>query len=322
MNLESFDGVALARAHGSSSRWRVIDSFRGAMTDMPRLLKVAQTALVLGCLAVPSTVSADNILFARVSSGSYVADGAQLVGFLTADGHTVDYVDLSAVVVTDFSGYSQVWVYDLVTGADNSATQLANYANIANWYNGLTDKNLITDGRIISSAPFWTSSGGFPAEDAWIQNYAAQLSLAGGGLVLGTDHDVYQSGINNINNLIGINPFSGFFGEYPTSQAQVDVLSPLYVPIGPCNADITLACINDNSTTGFAPTGAQPNGQFLTPVAYHGTTSTAFGNAAVSTTFGSETFPDPHTSVPEPASLLLLGSGLAALARRRFKSRA
>ena len=287
---------------------------------MARLLKVAQAVLVLGCLAVPNTVSADNILFARVSSDTYVGDGQSLVDFLTNGGHTVDYVDLNAAVITDFSGYNQVWVYDLVTGADNSANQNANYANIANWYNNLTDKNLITDGRIISSAPFWTGSGGFPGEQAWIQSYAAQLSLAGGGLVLGTDHDVYQSGINTINSLIGINPFSGFFGQFPTSQAQVDVLSPLYVPIGPCVADITLACINDNSTTGFVPTGMQPNGQFLTPVAYHGTTSTAFGNAAVSTTFGSETFPEP-TPVPEPASLLLVGGGLAALARRRLKSR-
>jgi hypothetical protein len=292
-----------------------------ALTYMPKLFKVVPTVLVLGCLAIPATASAANILFARVGAGHYVADGAQLVGFLTDAGHTVDYVDLSAGVITDFSAYSQVWVYDLVDQPDNSATQNANYANIANWYNGLTAKNLITDGRIISSAPFWTSAGGFPAENAWIQNYATQLALHGGGLVLGTDHDVYQSGINTINALIGINPFSGFFGSFPTSQAQVDALSPLYVAIGPCVAAPALPCINDNSTTGFVPTGIQPNGQFLTPVAYHGTTSTAFANAAVSTTFGSVTFPDP-TIVPEPASLLLLGSGLAAVARRRYKSRA
>ena len=289
-----------------------------AVTHMPRILRTVQTVLVLGCLVVPTTTSAATILFGRVGSSSYVTDGAQLVGFLTAAGHTVDYVDLSATVVSDFSSYSQVWVYDLVVGADNGANQVANYMNIANWYNGLTDRNLITDGRIISSAPTWTSAGGFAPEDAWIQNYAAQLELNGGGLVLGTDHDVFQDGINTINSLIGINPFSGFFGNFPTSQAQVDDLSPLYVAIGPCVAAPALPCINDNSTTGFVPTGVQPNGQFLTPVAYHGTTSTAFGNAAVSTTFGSQTFPTP---IPEPASLLLLGSGLAVAARRRFKSR-
>lgn len=61
-------------------------------------------------------------------------------------------------------------------------------------------------------------------------------------------------------------------------------------------------CINDNTSTSFAPTGEQPNGLFLTPVAYHGSTSSAFENAAVASTIGSPTF----SSVPEPS--LLLGS--------------
>lgn len=261
-------------------------------------------------LGTASPTAAAEILFARVGSSSYVADGASLVGFLTAAGHNVTYVDLSAAIISDFTPYSQVWVYDLVTGPDDNANQLANYTNIANWYNGLADQNLIVDGRIISSGPDWTPGG----EPAWIQNYATQLASVGGGMVLGTDHDVFQSGINSINALIGINPFSGFF---PGPQATVDPNSPLHVPsLNPCAAAPSQQCINDNSTTGFVPTGLQLNGQFLTPVAYHGTTSTAFNNAAVSSTFQSPTFP-----VPEPGILLLVGAGFAAVARRRLHHR-
>lgn len=275
----------------------------------------ALTAFTLGVfvavLATPGTGHAASILFAFVDNDPpYVTDGQQLAAMIGAAGHTVQQRFLDAAVYNDYANFSQVWVYDLfATGPDNDATQMANYQNIANWYNGLTNRNLILDGRIISSAPFWTAAGGFPAEDPWIQNYAEQLDNRGGGLVLGTDHDVFQTGINEINNLIGINPFTGFFGTFPTSQAQVDAASPLYVPIGPCAGAPGLACINDNSTTGFAPAGLQPNGQFLTPVAYHGTVSTAFDNAAVSATFSSPTFP-----APEPSMLFLLGIAAAAAA--------
>ena len=274
------------------------------------LRRLLHAVVVAACVMAPGPASAASILFARVGSTTYVADGQNLVNFQTTAGHTVSYVDLNTTVVTDFSPYSQVWVYDLVTGANNSANQMANYQNIANWYNGLADKNLITDGRIISSAgTLWGN------EPAWIQNYAAQLEGAGGGMVLGTDHDAYQGGINTINALININPFTGFFFQ-PPYEAVVDPLSPLYVASLPaCTSDPLQQCIDDSSSTGFVPTGLQPNGQFLTPVAYHGTLSTAFSNAAVSTTFASPTFP-----VPEPTTLVLLGSGLL-LARRRLRQR-
>jgi hypothetical protein len=282
------------------------------VTHAAKLFSVLQALLMLACLAVPNTASAASILFGRVGSSSYVIDGGQLVQFLIDGGNTVDYVDLSAGVISDFSGYSQVWVYDLVTGPDNSPTQTANYANIANWYNGLADKNLIVDGRIISSGPNWVAGG----EPEWIQNYAAQLDAAGGGLLLGTDHFEFHDGINSINALIGINPFTGFFGG---PQAVVDPLSPLFIAsLLPCAGNPAEQCINDNSTTGFVPTGLQPNGQFLTPVAYHGTVAGAFDNAAVAGTFASETFP---SDVPEPSTLILLGTGVIAAGVRRYRRR-
>ena len=146
---------------------------------------------------------------------------------------------------------------------------------------------------------------------------AVAVAVSVSAAALGTACRSQSSAVEAKNlSLIGNNPFSGFFGSFPTSQAQVDTLSPLYVAIGACVGAPALACINDNSTTGFVPTGAQPNGQFLTPVAYHGTTSTAFANAAVSATFESPTFP-----VPEPGALFLVGAALAAAARRRFNSR-
>lgn len=283
---------------------------------MPRLNALKST-LLIALLTLPGTAGATEILFAFVeNSGSYVGDGQQLAGMVDAlPGFNVTQRFLDAGVYDDYANFDQVWVYDLVVGDNNSATQAANYTNIANWYNGLASQSLIVDGRIISSAPNWTNAGGFPAEDAWIQNYAVQLDDAGGGLVLGTDHDVFQGGINEINAQINIGLFSGFFGAYPTSQAQVDLLSPLYVPIGACAAAPALPCINDNSTTGFAPAGLQPNGQFLTPAAYHGTVSTAFENAAVASSFSSPTFPAP---APATLGLIVLGlMGIGAGRRRR-----
>jgi len=258
---------------------------------------------------LPGAAGATEVLFAFVDYGSYAANGLQLAGMIASlAGFNVTQRSLDTAVYSDFGNFDQIWVYDLVTGLNNSANQTANYAGIAAWYNGRSMQNLIVDGRIISSTQAFTSAGGFAPEDAWIQSYANALNGAGGGMVLGTDNNVFQDGINQINAAIGIGDFSGYYGTYPTSQAMVDVMSPLYVPIGNCSAAPALACINDNSTTGFVPTGLQANGQYLTPVAYHGTGLTAYDNAAVAATFGSVTSP-----MPEPASFALVLGGLGVM---------
>lgn len=299
---------------------------------MKRYLAITAVALLTSSAAM-----GDQILFGQVAvptSGNYNVEGNDLVSMLEAGGHTVTNVALNTTTLGDLSGYDQVWVYDLNTGSDMTATQVANYNIISAWYNNLTTgQNLILDGRMISSADLWTSCAkglGCPGsamseEDAWIQNYATQLSLRDGGLVLGTDHNAFQSGINNINAAIGVGAFSGFYAT-PPFQATVDSASPLFIgSLDNCGYGSPTAdfCVNDNSSTGIVATGLQANGQTLTPLAWHGTVSQAADNAAISTTIGSITFgtcggpgqePCP---VPEPAPLTLIALGLLAMAWRR-----
>ena len=255
--------------------------------------KLLRTIAVASILSITSfSANSANILFANVADYSnYIADGNSLASKLSDAGHTVTVRFLNQAIYTDYSSFDQIFVYDLSSYSDMSNTQIQNYSAIADWYNNRVSKTLILDGRIISSYSRWTNANGMSAEDSWIQNYATQLDLRGGGLVLGTDHDVFQSGINEINKQINVGVFSGFFGAYPTSQAVVDTASPLYIAgLDNCRADTTTFCINDNSTTGFVATGVQDNGQTLTPAAYHGSNLDAWDFTAVSTTMGSATF--------------------------------
>ena len=299
------------------------------MSAFLKSIRLGVAALVLSVYAV--SANAGSILFAHVADYSpYVNDGNAIAGYLSNAGHTVTTRYLNQAVWNDYNSFDQVFVYDLSHQADLSSNQVANYNNIGNWYNGLDNKNLILDGRIISSAPSWTPSS-MPSEEAWIQNYATQLQLRGGGLVLGTDHNAYHSGINTINSVINVNPFYGYINQYPY-QAFVDPNSPLAIPgLATCLTDPSQICINDNSSTGIVATNLQANGQLLTPVAYHGTgTSQAWDQAAVSTTMGSITFDtcggagQPACSVPEPSSPILFGLGLLMLGlqkRRGWKTK-
>jgi len=291
------------------------------------LIPLMALALILPGFSAKSA----SILFAQVdTTGPYVPNGNTIAGYLTSAGHSVTVRHLNTATYNDYASFDQVWVYDLFGGSNNNTNQAANYTNIANWYNGRSapTKNLIADGRIISSNFGHNEPG-------WIQGYANSLNLRGGGLVLGTDHEFFVAGINEINAQIGI---SDFFGNVPVSEALVDENSPLFVENGGVagvggagtHACAGGLCVWDNSSPSFAPTGVQANGQTLTPVAFHGTVANAFQNAAVSTTMGSMTFGtcggpgQPACFVPEPGTLAGFGVGFAALAlivmRRRRKA--
>ncbi len=275
--------------------------------------QIRAIALVVS-VAATGSLNAAEILFGHVGQ-TYYAEGTEMSGYLISAGHSVTTVDLWSTSLGDLSVYDQIWVYDLNPAPDNNTVQNSNYAAIASWFNGLDDQNLIADGRIISSA--WND------EDIWIQNYAVQLDLRGGGLVLGTDHQAFVDGINTINAAIGIDLFHGTLG---TTDAVVDESSPLFVAAGTYSCANGIAqCVFDQSSPGYAPAGLQPNGMTLTPIAYHGTVNTAWENAAISSTIGSITFgtcggpnQEPcETPVPSPLALIGLGLMVAGFARSR-----
>ena len=299
-------------------------------------------AAAAAAMSAAAPASATEILFGFVGGG-YFSDGNAIAGYANAlSGVNVTTRRFDTEYVNDFSNYDQIWVYDLTTGANNNANQMLNYQGVADWFNAQTEKNMIADGRIISSASSWTGrppQNDPSGEPAWIQNYAVQLDQRGGGLVLGTDHanfnqdtGVFVDGINTINDLIGIGRFNSFYYEFPY-ESLVDKNSPLYIPtLDACTTVPGEQCINDNSSTSIAPSGQQSNGIFLTPVAYHVGTDNAYETTSVSATFGSITFGTcgdpgeppctPPTDVAEAAPIGLmglgvLGLGFAATRRRR-----
>lgn len=295
-------------------------------------MRFGKTFLAIGALALALTglsgpSRAANILFGFVGT-QYYSNGTGLSNFLSTAGHSVTNVNLYNTSLGSLAGYDQVWVYDLNTGSDSTSTLNANYATIANWFDA-TQHDLIVDGRIISSN-YTTRS-----EPDWIRNYAARLGTVGsgnGGLVLGTDHDVFTNGINTINALLGIDPFIGNFYQ-PPYEAKVDEQSPLYNASNggthACSDGSGDRCIWDHSSTSYVPTGTftltSGHTITLTPTAYHGHTSDAWDNAAVASTFGSRTFgtcggpgqPACENEIPAPLPWPMLGLGLAALAALR-----
>jgi hypothetical protein len=200
-----------------------------------------------------------NVLMINVHGPNYDADGLSIYNTLVAAGATADYVNLSASgqVVTALGAkeYDQVWVFDLSNWTDNYATD---YAAIAAWHNARPDNEIICDGRMISS--YW--SGRWATEGQKLtENYYENMDDRGGGLMLGTDHDAYHSGINQINAGIGLNPF---VGNFSLATIPVDTASPLMTVPNDMGTHLF-----DDSSPGQTPYGLQPSGDILYTVAWH-----------------------------------------------------
>jgi VCBS repeat-containing protein len=249
-----------------------------------------------------SSASGVDVLFLHVGTGSYDSDGNEIAGYLNsmADVNVTTRYLTTSSATDDIANFDQVWVYDLVSGANNSADQTANYTNISNWYASrpASQQSLILDGRILYSSSANTSgtNGTGVSEQAWIRNYYTQLNTRGGGLVMGTDSDTFALGVNAILSNLGIAGISGTLGSPPYAES-VDSASHLQAGYSQ---------INNIGSTGLAPTGHHGigiigqslAGQVLSPVAYRGTlpgspednSTWAALTVSVSSTIGSSTF--------------------------------
>ncbi len=214
---------------------------------------------------VTVTPSDQNVLFINVHGGNYDGDGANFYQTLTMTGARATFVNLDAngkaATLIQTNHYDQIWIFDLSAGADDYP---ADWQAIGDWFNARTNLAIVCDGRTISS--YW--SGRWQSEGARLtQNYYENLKGAGGGLMLGTDDDNYVTGINSVNDRIGI---TRFHGNFSLSFIPIDVTSPLMS--FPNNLGNQLY---DDSSPSQTPFGLQPNGRILYSVAWHsGNTNT------------------------------------------------
>lgn len=224
------------------------------------LLTTTLGVVLLLLAASPFKAKADHfsVLLVNVHSGDYDAESTNILTSLVDSGITARFVNLDTdgqvKTVLDQHTFDQIWVFDLSVDENPYPTD---WAAVSSWFLTNPARGIICDARMISS--YWT---GLEASAKLLtQNYFANLQTAGGGLVLGTDHDGFQQGINEINALIGLQPFSGAF---TLDVLPVDVGHQLMT-----TPNVLGASLPDDSTPGQVPFGLQPNGRILYTVAWH-----------------------------------------------------
>ena len=125
------------------------------------------------------------------------------------------FVLLKDGMPSDLSVFTQIWLWDVSPFKDGSNANVAAFHAIADWYlkrKSETGKGeIISDARIAISALPPPSTYGYPPPNCCqiYKNYVYNLRMRGGGLVLGTDDDLFQDGINIACERLGIQKYSG-----------------------------------------------------------------------------------------------------------------
>ena len=244
----------------------------------------------------PKLREVQHVLYVNVLPG-YEADmkkGFDLLQSTLASyypGSTAEFWALypTSPAVGSLDKYTQIWVADLGYNADNSASQMATYRAIANWYNAKDQPHIICDGRYISELWYPSAAKPYRPSQKLVENYFVNLAVRGGGLMLATDHaEDFTRGINEINKLIQIGPFHGYYAT-PPLLLEVDVGNPLMkYPNDPSHDQAGgKSYLYDDSSTSFTPYNIQPNGKILYPIGWHGAKGS--NNPGISTTIRGQT---------------------------------
>lgn len=227
-----------------------------------------------------AAAQASNVVFVNID-GEYSTVAALIPPAISSAGGTVTELPISDTQSTylspgDLDQADQVWVVDWSAGADNSGGDLASYHVIADWYAAQSAPDLILDAQMLASLQANVEGGilynsvGIPNTQR-VANYYQNLAKRAGGLVLITGQAPgYTQGINTINSLINIAPFTGSFYSSPY-VAVGDAGNPLLSQPSPATQDLLADGGNylyADFPVGWVPYNPQTNGQVLHPVAW------------------------------------------------------